>query len=269
MSSSRSSSASPEPELVAKKAKKPKDKQKKGQAAADVGEHGRNEGDDHDLAYKPPEGFVLMKHKNEEGDFDWDAINGDDNLELWVVRVPDGLKPKHLEGLKIEASASSSTSRVGSAERKHTTYDVWSLGEDETEAVGGDELRAVSCLLPRRKKDGKLYQAPKPIARRLVISARPTIPTPPQSSPGSSPVLHQNPARPRHPKELLTHRFMPLGSLAPVDDSAAMDVDPVPAEESPSKTPKPRKDAEGADGSKKKRKGDVGSPKKKKVKTTS
>ncbi len=68
------------------------------------------------------------------------------------------LKPKHLEGLKIEASASSSTSRVGLIERKHTAYDVWSLGEDETEAVGGDELRAVSCLLPRRKKDGKLYQ---------------------------------------------------------------------------------------------------------------
>ncbi len=92
MSSSRSSSASPEPEVVTKKAKKPKDKQKKAYAAADVGEHAKNEGDDHDLAYRPPEGFVLMKHKNEEGDFDWDAINGDDNLELWVVRVPDGVR---------------------------------------------------------------------------------------------------------------------------------------------------------------------------------
>ena len=176
MSSSRSSSASPEPEIVAKKAKKSKDKPKKVQAVADVDEHGKNEGDDLDLAYKPPEGFVPVKHKNDEGDFDWDAINGDDNLELWVVRVPDGvravisfictrdsteqrsqLRPKHLEGVTLEA-ASSSTARIGAIERKHTIYDVWSLGEDGAEEVGGDELRAVSCLLPRRKKDGKLYQ---------------------------------------------------------------------------------------------------------------
>ncbi len=113
--------------------------------------------------------------------------------------------------------------------------------------------------------DTRARPAPKPIARRLVISARPTIPTPPQSTPGSTPVLHQNPARPRHPKELLTHRFMPLGSLAPVDDSAAMDVDSPAVGDAP----KLHKDAEGADGSKKKRKGDVSSPKKKKVKTTS
>ncbi|RPD59310.1 hypothetical protein L226DRAFT_553723 [Lentinus tigrinus ALCF2SS1-7] len=268
MSSSRSSSPSPEPEVVAKRAKKSKDKRKKAQAVADVDEHGKNEGDDLDLAYKPPEGFVLMKHKGEEGDFDWDAINDDDNLELWVVRVPDGLKPKYLEGVKLEASASSSTARVGSIERKHTSYDVWSLGEDEADTVGGDELRAVSCLLPRQKKDGKLYQAPKPITRRLVISARPTLPTPPQSSPESTPIVHQNPPRPRHPKELLTHHFMPLGSLAPVDDSATMDVDSAPVEEAPSKASKPHKGAEGADGSKKKRKGDAGSPKKtKKAKT--
>ena len=109
--------------------------------------------------------------------------------------------------------------------------------------------------------------APKPIARRLVVSARPTSPTPPQSSPDPAPVVHQNPARPRYPHELLTHRFMPLGSLAPVDDSAAMEVDPVPVPESPSKTTKVHKGTEDVDGTKKKRKGDAGSPKKKKAKT--
>lgn len=56
---------------------------------------------------------------------------------------------------------------------------------------------------------------------------------------------------------------MPVGSLAPVDDSADMDVDPEPANEATStKIPKPYKSSGDADGSKQKRKGDVGSPKK-------
>ena len=36
----------------------------------------------------------------------------------------------------------------------------------------------------------------------------------------------QNPPRPSYPKEVLKHRFMPYGSLAPSKgDSASMDVD--------------------------------------------
>ncbi|KAI0713642.1 hypothetical protein C8Q76DRAFT_675844 [Earliella scabrosa] len=269
MSSSRSSSSSPEPEIAPTKSKKSKvGKKKKQQATMDVDQHGRNKGDAPDWDYKPPDGFALMKHKVDESDFDWDAIHNDDNLELWVVRVPEGLKPKHLEGVKLEVPTSHKTTRVGSIDRKHATYDVWSLGEDDTEAVGGDELRGVSCLLPRQKHNGKLYQAPKPFARRLVISARPSLPTPPQSPSESSQVLHQNPPRPSCPKELLKHRFMPLGSLAPIGDSEEMDVDPAPAAEAAAtKSSKSHKNDESAEGPQKKRKGDVGSPKKKKAKT--
>ena len=68
------------------------------------------------------------------------------------------LKPKHLEGLKLELPSASKTSRIGSVERKNADYDVWQLGDDDADAVGGDELRAISCLLPRHKNDGKLYQ---------------------------------------------------------------------------------------------------------------
>ncbi|KAM5542751.1 hypothetical protein V8D89_003712 [Ganoderma adspersum] len=273
MSSSRASSSSPEPEIVFAKAKKSKDKSKKlkhTHPAAEPDKHGRNEGEDASLAYKPPEGYVLMKHSAEETEFDWDTINDDDNLELWVVRVPDGLKPKHLENVKIEAPPSSKTARIGSVDRKSTAYDVWSLGDDDAEAVGGDELRAVSCLLPRRKKNGKLYQAPHAVSRRLVISARPTLPTPPASSPESSPVVHQNPPRPRHPPELLKHRFAPLGSLAPIEDPGEIGVDTAPVAQPASKPSKSSKAGAAPEGTKKKRKGDAGSPKKtKKAKTAS
>ena len=92
MSSSRSSSSSPEPEIAPAKSKKSKDgKKKKQQATMDVDQHGRNEGDTPDWDYKPPDGFALMKHKVDESDFDWDAIHNDDNLELWVVRVSEGV----------------------------------------------------------------------------------------------------------------------------------------------------------------------------------
>ena len=68
------------------------------------------------------------------------------------------LKPKHLENVQLELPSSSKTTRIGAIDRKSTAYDVWALGDDEADAVGGDELRVVSCLLPRRKKGGKLYQ---------------------------------------------------------------------------------------------------------------
>ncbi|CDO71878.1 hypothetical protein BN946_scf184940.g25 [Trametes cinnabarina] len=266
MSSLRSSSSSPEPESLRDLAKKSKSKQKKtkeAQAASAVDKHGRNEGDNPHWDYKPSEGYKPMNLKVAHGPFDWDSIKEDDNLELWVVRVPEGLKPKYLEGAKLELSApSSNTARIGSIERKSMTYDVWNLGEDEADTIGGEELRGVSALLPRSKNGGKLYQAPKPISRRLVISARPTLPTP-QTTPEASPVVsHQNPPRPKYPKELLTHRFIPLGSLAPVEDDAAMDVDVSAV--SPTKSKKETAKAAVGDGEspKKKRKTGGESPKK-------
>ena len=107
MSSSRASSSSPEPEIVSAKAKKSRDKSQKvkhAHPAAEPDKHGRNEGEDASLAYKPPEGYVLMKHSAEETEFDWDAINNDDNLELWVVRVPDGVRPVPLTFLRVPLS---------------------------------------------------------------------------------------------------------------------------------------------------------------------
>ena len=66
------------------------------------------------------------------------------------------IKPKHLKDLKLESSLPSKTDRVGLLERKHASYDVWSLGNDQPEHIGGEEIKALSCLLPRKRKDGKL-----------------------------------------------------------------------------------------------------------------
>lgn len=68
------------------------------------------------------------------------------------------MKPKHLENMTIDMPSSSRTSCIGTLKRKYMTYDLWALGgRDSQNPVGGDEIKEISCLLPRKKKKGRLY----------------------------------------------------------------------------------------------------------------
>ncbi|KAF7294636.1 hypothetical protein MIND_01000200 [Mycena indigotica] len=202
-SSSRASSEDLPEHLPLAKGNKSKAAQKAKQADA-----GRNEGVDENWAYKPPPGAVLLDTSADLGEFDWDALNADEDNELWLIRIPDGVKPKYLESAELHVpKEAGKTAKIGTIPRKRMAYDVWTLGEsDETELpVCGEEIKGVSCLLPRRSKKGRLYAAPKAIARTLVIAAQEATPT------GSMPV-YQNPPREMHPKELLKHSFVPYGA---------------------------------------------------------
>ena len=67
------------------------------------------------------------------------------------------------------------------------------------------------------------FLASKPITRHLVVSARPSNPTVPndtEHNASSTQPVYKNPPRYRHPQEALKHRFMPVGSLAPTEQSA-------------------------------------------------
>lgn len=91
MSSDEASSS--EPEIVSKKShKKPKAKGKKTHQPSVVTPHGKNEGTDTDWAYKPPEGAVLAKTDVDAEEFDWDALRNNEDVELWIVRVPEGVR---------------------------------------------------------------------------------------------------------------------------------------------------------------------------------
>jgi hypothetical protein len=124
------------------------------------------------------------------------------------------------------------------------TYDVWSLGDEDKNAtlqeahipqpvIGGEELRSLTCLLPRKSKKGELYpgtstlsqnfrgiltsfflSAPRPIARHLIVSAQlPESSTFETSSTVAATRVNKNPPREKYPEDLLTHRFLPYGSL--------------------------------------------------------
>jgi hypothetical protein len=84
-------SSSPEPETIPTK-QKTKEKTKKGsQSAVAATGHGKNEGNDPHWAYKPPPGAVLVDHEVDVGEFEWDNVEDDDDVELWLIRIPDGV----------------------------------------------------------------------------------------------------------------------------------------------------------------------------------
>ena len=84
---------------------------------------------------------------------------------------------------------------------------------------------------PRFIPNCSLYIAPDIPTRRIVLSARapqPTLTIPENSNEDMSWSTQQNPPRPSYPKEMLKHRFMPVGSLTPAPGQAhsdSMDVD--------------------------------------------
>jgi hypothetical protein len=71
--------------------------------------------------------------------------------------------------------------------------------------------------------------APELPMRRIVVSARPAQPSAPAENPSDmSWSTLQNPPRPSYPKEMLKHRFLPVGSETPTaGDKDRMEVDDV------------------------------------------
>ena len=67
------------------------------------------------------------------------------------------VKPKHLENVQLHMPISPHSTLVGTLKRKYMTFDIWSVGEGDDRPVGGEELKGLSCLLPRKKEKGKLY----------------------------------------------------------------------------------------------------------------
>jgi hypothetical protein len=107
---------------------------------------------------------------------------------------------KNLDGLEIDAPSPSRSGQVGSLSRKGTVYNIWSMGDEDTEFAGAEELRGLSCLLPRRKKSGKLYMGKSPLQD----------------------VIRMDLSVPQHPKKLhaillfqLSHQTPPLWRTRP------------------------------------------------------
>ncbi|KAG7086381.1 hypothetical protein E1B28_002338 [Marasmius oreades] len=216
-------------------------------------------------AYKPPHKYSAMKDVHDEDEWDWDTFQGNKDLELWLIRVPDGVKPQHLENVSIQGLSNSKDPKLGTISSKQGKYDIYEY-RDADPPVGGEEIKNISCLLPRRGKKDELRLAPRPIARRLVVSSHEVKATPIDDE---AAIELMNPRRFSYSKEMLTHKFMPYGSHLPTPpEDVDMDVEEIQARP-PEPEPKKPKNADGSrtKGKRKKMAEETSSPKKsKKVK---
>ncbi|KAH8824384.1 hypothetical protein DL96DRAFT_1712663 [Flagelloscypha sp. PMI_526] len=229
MSSSATSSdlssgtPSPPPELSMKA---PKSSKRKSITSDNI----RNEGTGPDWVFRPPHGFSLVDRLEVSDEWDWDSLNDDKNAEIWLIRVPETIKPKYLESLKLDglSTDANKTTHIGSMTRRHASYDILSVGKTTVAPPAGEELQGLTCLLPRKAKKGELYPAPRPITRHILVHPKPVHPS--HEEPG----LDHFQSEPRHsyPKEMLKGRFLPVGSEGLLSqasqDSDKMDVDSQP-----------------------------------------
>ena len=94
---SPSSPLTPPPKVTRKKLEKHKKSDLKGKRKAAPPAEPRNEGINWD--YTPPKGAVLLDGKEEDaGPFDWDAVNDDENVELWLIRIPEAVSDEPFAG---------------------------------------------------------------------------------------------------------------------------------------------------------------------------
>ena len=92
MSSDEASSSESEAEVVTPRQEKSKKGKSKTKSAATITPVGRNESSVNEWEYKPPEDAVLAGQNGDAEEFDWDALEDDEDLELWIVRVPEGVR---------------------------------------------------------------------------------------------------------------------------------------------------------------------------------
>lgn len=124
-------------------------------------------------SYAPPPQFTLLNTIQTDADFDWDAVEKDDDLELWLIRVPEGVrhlsavtvistltrsqfKSKQLESASLQAPTRKSA-QLGTIKRKSgstVTHIVKRAEEDD----GAEEMSNLRCLLPRKRKGGKMFR---------------------------------------------------------------------------------------------------------------
>jgi len=224
----------------------------------------RFEGSDPNWPFKPPAGSVLLEHgQADPGEFEWDSLHDNDDLDIVLIRVPASLKAKHLEGTEIRFSEDGGAS--GEVEHKKQAYAISAVQSSSTDADVHNDLRGLKVMLPRRTAGGQLFLTTKEVGASLTL-----VGVPPK--PAQSEDALRNPERPRYPLQMLSHTYVPFGAKqVPVPGTTGMDVDvPEPgARKSKSKkASSPTKDGEVKEKSKKRKKeatqDETGVPKKSK-----
>ncbi|GAA5835097.1 hypothetical protein JCM3766R1_006867 [Sporobolomyces carnicolor] len=156
--------------------------------------------------YTPPDGYKPLKDSGAKSEIDWDAINADQDLQIWAVRVPAGLKSKHLDKMVIQLPPSSVPTPlqpVASFTASKSEYHAYlstpststkrkadqaAADEEQDEVLEKSEMESMLPLLPKKSAGNKLFQAPRPISKTLTI--RRALPTALASLPSAASFSH-------------------------------------------------------------------------------
>ncbi|KAI8096932.1 DNA-directed RNA polymerase I, subunit RPA34.5 [Halteromyces radiatus] len=157
-----------------------------------------------------PEGFTELNSEQQQSTiYDFEAINNDDDKELWLIRVPEEVSAESLTSMKIKLSKTPGKP-VSKLElndnEKFTMYRVpegTSLASDV--GVSGQEMFGFSCLVP--SDQGKMVFAPTRFTQCLILDEEVTIPDGTQLAES----IRDSPVTKRQHPEGLKMRFKPYG----------------------------------------------------------
>ncbi|TFY51643.1 hypothetical protein EVG20_g10905 [Dentipellis fragilis] len=174
------------------------------------------------------------------GEFDYDALKADDDAEIWLIRVPADIKPKHLADLQLDAPRAGRSGLVGSLARKERTYDVWASdprgsGEHGHAAWARSSPRPPCSSRARPRAGSSSSRVRQPRNQSPATSSSPPRPHAPHAPPRHPLARPPSPlcsCRTRRatptPAHILTHSFRPLGAthvVEPAADYATMEVE--------------------------------------------
>ncbi|KAL1932068.1 hypothetical protein VTP01DRAFT_9124 [Rhizomucor pusillus] len=163
-----------------------------------------------------PETFEAFS-PNGKSPLDLDSLKNDDDKELWLIRVPDNFPVDKLADAKLQVpSADSGKKALGKINVGKDKYEFFRVPENkggndnnnddgDDAGVSGHEMAGLTCLLPQ--KDGKLGQATKEFAHRLIVNQVVDIP----DSTEIAKEIRDRPLEKRQQPEGLKMRFKPYG----------------------------------------------------------
>ncbi|WRT63761.1 uncharacterized protein IL334_000686 [Kwoniella shivajii] len=153
--------------------------------------------------YQPPIGMSELKVATtfQTSPFEWNSLANKQGVELWAIRVPKDFKASRLSSLSLSVPSSSSTPITGNLKTKSTNYTLSTAGtsshshtpineegrqpvagpgvdavesmkmdDEKLKVEGGEEMDGLRLMVPQITKGGKLFVAPKPITRKLILT---------------------------------------------------------------------------------------------------
>ncbi|KAJ2549698.1 hypothetical protein EV175_004346, partial [Coemansia sp. RSA 1933] len=151
--------------------------------------------------YTPPSDFELQTGGTAAG-FDSDSLQ--DN-EIWLLRIPDNVSTKKLDGLQIKHPKAAHRSVLAKTKIGSSSYELIASGSDVPADFKG--MAEMSVLVPDTDNDGMLTLLPNSCSRFLSLVEKFNLP---DSTDYATAISTRNrPARPQ--PENMKMQFIPFG----------------------------------------------------------